>query len=335
MRQLKETVLNRISTKYGNHYQFYVDGSVDPDSGRSASAFLCQSMEEETEHAVRVSDLVSSTQAELAAIHQCLLYLQENPSPYSCIVIHCDSEAAIKSLKVHKTYASDQHAHEILAKEHKTRRHLSFILHWVPSHIGIPGNEKVDALVKRALSYAQINISLPPSFGQIKSTIRRHLKRQTASHFKKRAEEVVPTDSHGIQFASYLALNPTLKPQSGLPHPPSVSRTLNRLRLDTESWCYIHTHPTQCSYCQDTFSPSHYLLDCPVTSSSNFREQLTVEEYSLPLHEQAILIMKRLETNPFGTRWVESIQKHPLHVTCAHPEHVTIPNSWIHIPKGL
>ena len=40
----------------------------------------------------------------------------------------------------------------------------------------------------------------------------------------------------------------------------------------------------------------------------------------MPLHEQAILIMNRLETNPFGKRWVESIQKHPLHVTCAHPE---------------
>ena len=178
-------------------------------------------------------------------------------------------------------------------------------------------------------------MSLPPSLGQVKSTIRCHLKGQTTSHFKKKAEEVVGTDSHGIQFASYLALNPSLKPQSGSPHPPSVSRTLNRLRLDTDSWCYTHTHPKQCSYCQDTFSPSHYLLGCSVTSSPNFSEQLSIDEHSLPLQEQAILILKRLETNPFGTRWVESIQKHPLHVTCAHPEHGTIPNSWIFIPNGL
>ena len=337
VRSLKETVLTRISDKYGNHYHFYVDGSVDPVSGRSASAFLYQSMGEETEHAVRVSDLVSSTQAELAAIHQSLLYLQENPAPYSSIVIHCDSEAAIKSLKVHKTYPSDQQAREILdlAQELIANQNISFTLHWVPSHIGIPGNEQVDALVKRALSYSQINMSLPPSLGQVKSTIRRHLKGQTTSHFKKKAEEVVRTDSHGIQFASYLALNPSLKPQSGSPHPPSVSRTLNRLRLDTESWCYTHTHPKQCSYCQDTFSPSHYLLGCTVTSSPNFSEQLTIDEHSLPLQEQAILILKRLETNPFGTRWVESIQKHPLHVTCAHPEHGTIPNTWISIPNGL
>ena len=101
----------------------------------------------------------------------------------------------------------------------------------MPSHIGILGNKKVDALVKRTLFYSKINISLLPSIEQVKSIIRHYLKQQTTSHFKKRAEEVVTTDSHGIQFASYLALNPSLKRQPGLPHPSSVSRTLNRLRL--------------------------------------------------------------------------------------------------------
>ena len=30
----KETALTRVHGKYGNHYQFYVDGSVDTDTGR-------------------------------------------------------------------------------------------------------------------------------------------------------------------------------------------------------------------------------------------------------------------------------------------------------------
>ena len=139
-----------------------------------------------------MSDLVSSTQAELAAIQQSLLYLQENPAPYSSIVIHCDSEAAIKSLKVHKAYPFDQQAREILdlAQELMANHNISFTLHWVPSHIVIPGNEQVYALVKWALSYSEINMSLPPSLGQVKSTFRRHLKGQTTSHFKKKAEEL-------------------------------------------------------------------------------------------------------------------------------------------------
>ena len=62
---------------YGNHYQFYVDGSVYPDTGRCAPAFISECMDGETKYAVRVSNLVSSTQAELAARHQSLLHLQK------------------------------------------------------------------------------------------------------------------------------------------------------------------------------------------------------------------------------------------------------------------
>ena len=173
----------------------------------------------------------------MAAIHQTLLHLQENPTPHSSIVVHCDSHAAIQSLKVTKKDPSDQQSSDILdlAQKLQATQNLSFTLHWIPSHIGIPGNERVDALVKQALSYSQISISLPPTLGQVKSSIRRYLKLRTTAHFKKRAEEVVTPNSHGIQYAPYLALNPSLRPQLGLSHPPSVSRTLNRLRLDTES----------------------------------------------------------------------------------------------------
>ena len=337
VRSLKETVLTRIHCKYGNHHQFYVDGSVDLDTGRCASAFISECRNGKTQHAVRVSNLVSSTQAELAAINQTLLHLQENPTPHSSIVVHCDSHAAIQSLQATKKDPTDQQSSDILdlAQKLQATQNLSFTLHWIPSHIGIPGNERVDALVKQALSYSQISTSLPPTLGQVKSSIRRYLKLRTTAHFKKRAEEVVTPNSHGIQYAQYLALNPSLRPQLGFSYPPSVSRTLNRLRLDTDSWCYTHSHPNRCSYCQDLFSPSHYLLFCPVTRSAEFSEQLTTEEHSLSSEEQAILILKRLDSNPFGTSWSKKIQKHPLQVTCAHPEHGTIPNTAISIPNGL
>ena len=83
------------------------------------------------------------------------------------------------------------------------------------------------------------------------------------------------------------------------------------------------------------FSASHYLLFCPVTRSPEFREQLTIEEHGLCPEDQAILILKRLDSNPFGTSWTKKIKKHPLQVTCAHLEHGTIPNTAISIPNGL
>ena len=74
VRSLTETALTRIQSKYGNQHQPYVDGSVDLDTDRCASAIISESMEGEIQHAVRVSDLVSLTITELAAIHHSLLY---------------------------------------------------------------------------------------------------------------------------------------------------------------------------------------------------------------------------------------------------------------------
>jgi len=97
--ELKESVITRIAEKYDGHYQVYVDGSVDPETGRSASAFVLHGPGGTFQQAKRVSDFVSSTQAELAAIHQSLEHFQTNPCPLTSVVIHCDSHAAIQSLQ--------------------------------------------------------------------------------------------------------------------------------------------------------------------------------------------------------------------------------------------
>ena len=217
--ELKESVLTRITEKYGGHYQFYVDGSVDSETGRSAAAFILHKPEGLLHHATRVSDFVSSTQAELAAIHQSLLHLQSNPCPQTSVVIHCDSHASIQSLQRKKRDPLDCQASDILdlAQALKAMHSISFTLHWVPSHIGIPGNEQVDLLVKQALIHPDVNVPLPPTLGQVKSTIRRHLGLKTKAFFINKASEPVPTTSHGMKFSSYLALNPSIKPQGVCP----------------------------------------------------------------------------------------------------------------------
>ena len=53
VRSPEETNLTRIHDKYDNHYQFYLDGSVDPDTGRSASASISECMDVETQNIVQ------------------------------------------------------------------------------------------------------------------------------------------------------------------------------------------------------------------------------------------------------------------------------------------
>ena len=130
-------------------------------------------------------------------------------------------------------------------------------------------------------------------------------------------------------------LNPTLQPQKSPNLPPAVHRVLNRLRLDTESWCYRHSHGYSCAYCEQGFSPHHYLIECPVTSSPLYVQQLTLEEHNLCLKKQALVILKRLEKKPFGFTWISVMEKYPIRVTCGFPEHGEIPHTIINIPSGL
>ena len=162
-----------------------------------------------------------------------------------------------------------------------------------------------------------------------------HFAFQNTHFFSNKARESTNTASHSMQFASYILLNPSLKHQKTSNLPTAVHRVINRLRLDTESWCYRHAHQYLCTYCGDSFSPHHYLLSCPVTSSDEFLEQLTIAEHSLSLEKQALMILKRLLSKPYGTRWVAVMEKHPIRVSCIFPEHGDLPHTTLSIPEGL
>jgi hypothetical protein len=99
VRNLREGITGYIVDTYQHHDEFYVDGSVDPETGKSAAAFIYHSGGTKTAQAFCVSDFVSSTQAELAAIHQSLVHIESNPSTQIRFMIHCDSQPAIQSLQ--------------------------------------------------------------------------------------------------------------------------------------------------------------------------------------------------------------------------------------------
>ena len=334
---LKQSVLSYISETFHAYDQFYVDGSVEPESGKAAAAYILHRKDNKISDAFRVSDHVSSTQAELAAIHQSLICIESNPSAQTQYVIHCDSQPAIQGLQRTKIDPLDKQVKVIidLAEKLVTSKGIQVTLHWIPSHIGIPGNEEVDTLAKLGLKRTHVDISLPTTLGQVKAVIRRHVSLQTKSFFNTKARESSKVGSHALSYSSYLMLNPTLQPQKSPNLPPAVHRVLNRLRLDTESWCYRHSHGYSCAYCEQGFSPHHYLIECPVTSSPLYVQQLTLEEHNLCLKKQALVILKRLEKKPFGFTWISVMEKYPIRVTCGFPEHGEIPHTIINIPSGL
>ncbi len=189
---LKQSILSYISETFHAYDQFYVDGSVDPESGRAVAAYILHQEYNKISDTFRVTDYVSSTQAELAAIHQSLLYIESNPTAQTQYVIHCDSQPAIQALKRTKIDPLDKQVKVIidLAEKLMAVEGIQVTLHWIPSHIGIPGNEEVDTLVKLGLKKTHVDISLPPTLGQVKSIIRRHVSLQTKQFLATKLEKV-------------------------------------------------------------------------------------------------------------------------------------------------
>ena len=99
-------------------------------------------------------------------------------------VIHTDSMTAIHSLRtqhsenIHLTH----NIHTIARAMHGAGR--SVTINWIPSHVGIVGNEKADALAREGVQQAVAGLHIPRTLSQLKrrtkettETTRRHQTR--------------------------------------------------------------------------------------------------------------------------------------------------------------
>ncbi|XP_065303745.1 uncharacterized protein [Dermacentor albipictus] len=108
---LQQTAASLLHEDHGGNLQIYVDGSVMPDTGSSTAACV-----------------------EL---------------PVAPVTIYCDSKAALLSLQrpERASLGVALLSTRLMALQEAG---CSVSLHWLPAHVGIPGNEEADALAKRA-----------------------------------------------------------------------------------------------------------------------------------------------------------------------------------------
>lgn len=146
----------------------YTDGSVKVDEDRCAAAFYIPSLK--YTWSGRLDCITSSTVVEGVAIASALRKLKTLP-PQNVVVL-TDSKAALQQLYRGLPSTKFPRKSLALAKE-LNNKGFTVKFQWIPSHIGITGNEKADALAYAAL-YQPPKVKVPKSNQVKKSDIRNH-----------------------------------------------------------------------------------------------------------------------------------------------------------------
>ena len=161
---IMKSSFNELKSNYTNCTLIYTDGSKD-DMRVGCAAISDNYLEN-----MRIPDGSSIFTAEAKAIDLALDFIA-NCEISNNFIIFSDSLSVLKSLD--HTSSKNPQIQKLLKKQHELSIYNEIIYCWIPSHIGIPGNENVDLKAKESLNLHPTNI--PIHFSNFKPFINRYI----------------------------------------------------------------------------------------------------------------------------------------------------------------
>ena len=240
------TKFHELTRHFHNYSFIYTDGSTQ--GGDSAAAAVCPGLNLST----KLPEGASIFSAEAKAIILALNYIELSFQPR--FVIFSDSFSVLTAIR--NLNWSNPLILQILIKYHSLREAgKKIILFWIPSHVGIPGNEKADIAAKKALQNPKSDMTIP--FSDFRHNISNYIKNCWQNTWN--------TEIHNKLHY--------INPRAGLGVPlHSLSRredvVMTRLRLGHTHLTHTHilsNSPSPvCSACGTDLTVNHILLTCPV-----------------------------------------------------------------------
>jgi ribonuclease HI len=185
----------------------------------------------------------------------------EDILPHECFTIFSDSLSCILALQNHQ-YDNIYIRRAADKLDRLTDEGISVTICWIPSHVGIPGNELVDEAAKQALEYEEIQHILQPH-NDSRQAIREHIKAKWQAEWDE-----VGNDLHRAL--------PLLPHKYSAVLPRREERVLARLHIGhtrlTHSYRLDRIDRPQCVTCQEDLTVSHILTNCQ--NYNQLREEL-------------------------------------------------------------
>ncbi|XP_066989234.1 uncharacterized protein [Macrobrachium rosenbergii] len=266
---------------------YYTDGTVDPGTQTVGAAVHSNNFTA----CWRVSNNASTMQTELVAIKQALVYSLENEE--GPVIIHTDSKSSMQALQQPKNKENKALIADIKSMLYQhTERGRPVTLNWIPSHIGITGNEKADELAKSTRHIISVQVHIQPALQQIKNQIKPQLK----ENMDKELHSWIGSNSPSAKW--YKWATDLVPPPIDRFTPRHLAVCIHRLRLGYKAcWEIMEDGARPCEHCEETPQQAllHYLLECRETRQ--LRSNLQAEENAQDIMHTAATLVKAVVEN--------------------------------------
>ena len=198
----------------------------------------------------RINGTASVFTAELLAILEAVEQSQRMVGEITTIIT--DSKSSIQA--INRLYHDNPIVQEIKKAIRNSNKDVK--LCWVPSHVGVPGNENADSSAREATTSPTIHRTPLP-----RSDIKCNIKQKAHTFWKQRWQQESPTNK-----LREITATTSLLPNSSCAD-REWERGLVRLRI---GHCHLtHSHlmaggqPPECEDCNTIVTVKHIILECP------------------------------------------------------------------------
>jgi ribonuclease HI len=211
---------------------------------------------EQSNISLRCTDNHSIFTAELTAIKlalEIILHVQGNIPDETKFIIYSDSLSSLKAIQSSRPKGNPSLLNQIFTIYQKIK--LPVQLTWIPSHIGITGNEKADQLANQSINHPQIEINIKYEWFDVVNKLRQYINHQWQQEWNSSNSfyrSIQPTVSRIPKFCNNNRKFETF-----------VSRLrLGRARLNHYLFAVGRHSTGHCDSCGVPETITHHLLFC-------------------------------------------------------------------------
>lgn len=241
-------MFHELSKRYSTYRHVYTDASKFGSENDVGSAYYCE--DDNTTAMFRLPNITSIYTAELYGILQALKYIENHAGKQ--FTINTDSLSALKSIhKIYPTHPLLTKIQETLYKIYTKSKKVVFI--WIPSHVGIIGNEKADESAKLAATTETIPKEKIIVHQDTKTKINEEIK-------TKWQAEWTTIDNNKLR-----QIKPTINPWPTIGNRREAT-VITRLRIGhtklTHKYLLDKKAQEQCNTCKKPITVEHIITEC-------------------------------------------------------------------------